>query len=105
MENGVADSAAVTPSQDGTVNVRYDYIAKTQVIDSNGNVIKTQLNEAENMITFEGKAGVTYTISGFGKMSRNLLREAGQQTFQRQRDFLIQRQERHFLSLKTAILT
>lgn len=66
-KNGVADSAAVTPSQDGTVNVRYDYIAKTQVIDSNGNVIKTQLNEAENMITFEGKAGVTYTISGFGK--------------------------------------
>ena len=66
-EDGKVVKAIISPSVSGEVHVRNAYIGKVIVSDSNGNVIKTTLNDSENMITFDGTAGEVYTLSSFGK--------------------------------------
>ncbi len=66
-EDGKVVKATVAPSVDGEVYVRNEYMGTVVVSDSNGNVIKTTLNDSENTIAFDGTAGEVYTLSSFGK--------------------------------------
>ncbi len=77
------------------VHVRNAYIGKVIVSDSNGNVIKTTLNDSENMITFDGTAGEVYTLSSFGKNEPEYIeRYMGIFCIKSQKDFLTQKEDK-----------
>lgn len=60
--DGKAESAKLTPSEDGTVTVRNADIANARVIDTAGNKIETTYNAQKNTLSFTGKANEGYSV-------------------------------------------
>lgn len=61
-ENGKALSFEITSRSGGACRIKYPAVGSVQVIDSNGNVIKTT-HASKNKITFATKKGETYRIA------------------------------------------